>query len=147
MPKRVGKTEEKPVEETKPTEAATETRDPVVEHLKTIGVLDAWFVAEDPISSPMSFYVAIVVPKRAKEKVPIPAIVKANKNSGYVRAMIPIPPSVLPKIEEALREAIVKCDAYRTKVAEMEKELKVKQLLAKLDKEEIEILKKALNNL
>ena len=157
MPKRKRKTsnnEKIQVEEVKEEKKETvteqvktevvETPDPVIEHLKSIGVLDAWRVADDPINSPMSFYVGIVVPKGRKVSTPIPAIIKANSNTGYVRSMIPVPPTVIPALEKALREAIVKCEQLKSEAAKRQREIEIKQMLAKLSKEDIELLKKML---
>jgi len=120
--------------------------DIVVDHLKSIGALDAWFVADDPINSPMAYYVAIVIPKNRKTATPVPAIVKANAKSGYVRSMVPIAPAVIPKIEKALRDAVVKCEQLKSEAEKRQRELQLRQMLAKLSDEDRKLLMKMLQS-
>jgi len=122
-------------------EVKVEVTDPVIDHLKEIGALDVLHVCEDPLNPPMHFYIAIIVPKGRKVTTPIPALVKANRKSGYVRSMVPIPPNVFPKITEMYKEALVRCDRLRPEAERRLKELKLKQMLAKLSKEDVQLLK------
>ena len=154
MPKR----KRKAVEDVQVKEASTEQKqaveqkarvenveDIVVDHLKQIGALDVIPVCEDPINPPMSFYIAIVVPKNKKSSVPIPALVKANARTGYVRSMVPIAPSVFDKIVSAYKDAVVKCEQMKAEVEKRMKEIELRQMLSKLSKEDLELLKKMLS--
>ena len=135
------------VEKKQEVKAEVETGvDPVVDHLKQIGALDVIPVCEDPINPPMSFYIAIVVPKNRKTGVPVPALVKANSRTGYVRSMVPIAPNVFDKIVNAFKDAVVKCEQLKTEAERRMKEIQLKQMLAKLSPEDRKLLMKMLQS-
>ena len=122
-----------------------EVQDPVIDHLKNIGALYAEYVTDDELNSPMAYYIAIIVPKGKKNASPVPAIVKANRKTGYVRSMIPITPRAFVEIEKKFRDAIVKCEQLKSEAERRKKEIELKQMLSKLSKEDIELLRQMLS--
>ena len=141
----------------KPTEKQTEVQTQNVkvttvesivnDRLKQLGAL--WISA--PIKcdydSVMGFRIAILPNRRRKNPPHVIALVRASEKSGYISAIVPISPRAMKQIEEQYKEAIVQYEKIKPIAEAKRKELELKQMLQKMDKETIALLKQLLKDM
>jgi len=111
-----------------------EVEDPVVDHLvKDLGALTARKVSDDKRN--MSFYVALVI----RNKRIVPAVVRANSKTGYVRSLIPIDKIHIEPVFKGLLEIVKEIPKYEEQMKEkleaIERERRLKRLISRLKKE------------
>lgn len=116
-------------------EAKVETvEDPVIDHLlHDLNALTAKKVADD--ARGMAFYVALVI----RDKHVVPALVRGNSRTGYVRSLVPIPPDKIEPIVKGLLEIAKERGKYESQVKdrmkEIEKKRRIEQVIKRLQKE------------
>jgi len=153
--KSVGKVEEKPVE--KPAEKeeikneqqvkVTQVSSIVDDRLKELGAL--WI--SEPIQcdydSVMGFRIAILPNRRRKNPPHVIALVRASEKTGYISAIVPISPRAFNEIEKQYKEAVVQYERIKPVAEAKRKELEIRQMLSKMDKETLQLLKQLLNQM
>jgi len=122
------------VKEVTTAEQVEEVEDPVVDHLvKDLGALTARKVSDDKRN--MSFYVALVI----RNKRIVPAVVRANSKTGYVRSLIPIDKIHIEPVFKGLLEIVKEIPKYEEQMKEkleaIERERRLKRLISRLKKE------------
>ena len=150
------KTSEKQMKEEKPAEKTNEVKpqveytdeDIVIARLKEIGVIEPVKVADDIRN--MSFYTGLVV----RSKKVYPALIRANRKTGYVRSIVPIPKDCIEPVVKNLLEIAKRTVEVEKQMKEelekVEKERRIERLAKRLSKklsdEELQLLLSKLSN-
>jgi len=147
MEKPVEKEEQKEQVKNEQQVKVTTVESIVNDRLKQLGAL--WI--SEPIKcdydSVMGFRIAILPNRRRKNPPHVIALVRASEKSGYISAIVPISPRAMKQIEEQYKEAIVQYEKLKPVAEAKKKELEVRQLIAKMDKETLQLLKQLLKDM
>ena len=153
--KSVGKVEEKPVEKEEKKEEVkaeeqvkvTTVSNIVEDRLKELGALWVSSAIKCDYDSVMGFRIAILPNKRRKNPPHVIALVRASEKTGYISAIVPISPRAFNEIEKQYRVAVVQYEKLAPVAQVKRKELEIKQMLQKMDKETLQLLKQLLNQM
>ena len=153
--KSVGKVKEKPVEKEEQKEqikteqqVKVSTVSSIVDdRLKELGALWISKPIQCDYDSVMGFRIAILPNRRRKNPPHVIALVRASEKSGYISSIVPISPRAFNEIEKQYKEAIVQYEKLKPVAEAKKKELEVRQLIAKMDKETIALLKQLLKDM
>ena len=97
--------------------------------------------------SVMGFRIAILPNRRRKNPPHVIALVRASEKTGYISAIVPISPRAFNEIEKQYKEAVVQYERIKPVAEAKRKELEIRQMLSKMDKETLQLLKQLLNQM
>jgi len=147
MEKPVEKEEQKEQIKTEQQVKVTQVSSIVEDRLKELGALWVSSAIKCDYDPVMSLRVAIMPNKRRKNPPHVLTIVRASEKSGYISAIVPISPKAFNELTKVYKEAVVQYEKLAPVAQAKRKELELKQMLQKMDKETLQLLKQLLKDM